>query len=75
MPDEFVPPSEQLDAMVEAAKRGPHVLEVQICVKCGHEFFVYHAFQETVGCGNCGHPHASCVSLYRSIREKAVDRR
>jgi len=61
-------------AMVEKAKRyGPCVLEYRTCCKCGHEFWVYHNFQETIGCGHCRHPHGSIVKKYLSVMEHLVD--
>jgi hypothetical protein len=67
-----VPPI--VEAMIEAVKKlGPHVMEVRNCHKCGLEFWVYHPFCETIGCGYCRHPHGSIVKKYLSVRENLVD--
>lgn len=63
------------ELLKQCRKRGPYVLEVWDCTKCGVDNFEFHPFLETLECGNCGHRIASKVPLYLSIREKAVDER
>jgi len=74
MLDEYAGGQEVINALVEAVKaKGPMVLEVWDCKKCGTENFVFHHFDETLHCSTCNLSRASKIDIYLSVRERLVD--
>jgi len=62
-----------LSAILNAAEKGPIVVEVWMCPKCGISCWESHAFREIVSCGRCKHRVASSVPRYRNMLDSMPD--